>query len=181
MKFICRRFKWTNASHTREIPIRIARPDYYITGIPGDSPNEIVISTEPSDLSRIRAAARLARQMLDFANSLARPGITTDEIDKLTHLEIIKQGAYPSPINYCGFPKAICTSVNEAVCHGIHDSRELRNGDLLSIDVSVFLDGYHGDNCGTVIVGNGDESAKKLVLIAEEALRRAISVCKPGS
>lgn len=107
-------------------------------------------------INKLRTSGKLARKILDFANSLAKVGMTTEEIDILTHEEIVKHGAYPSPINYHGFPKAICSSVNEVACHGIPDSRKLMNGDMLSIDISLYFDGYHGDNCGTVIVGDGD-------------------------
>jgi methionyl aminopeptidase len=131
---------------------------------------------------KIRRSARLARKMLDYANSLVEAGITTEEIDILTHQEIVSHGAYPSPINYCGFPKAICTSVNEVVCHGIPDSRKLVEGDMISIDVSLFLDGFHGDNCCTVIVGKAqDDGALKLLNAAQECLNSAIAICGPGT
>eukprot|EP01035_Chromulina_nebulosa_P017924 gene17924-23545_t len=119
--------------------------------------------------------------MLDFANSKVCVGITTDEIDRLTHEEIIKHGAYPSPINYYGFPKSICTSVNEVVCHGIPDNRPLENGDVISIDISLYLDGFHGDNCGTVIVGEGDSNLEHLIKTTQQALDNAIEICKPGA
>lgn len=151
-----------------------------IVGQPGSAPPYIVQFKDENEINKIRKAARLARKMLDYANSLARPGITTDEIDRLTHLEIVRNGAYPSPINFHGFPKAICASVNEVVCHGIPDTRPLESGDMLSIDVSLFLDGYHGDNCGTVIVGEGDDTAYSLMNTTQLALDRAIEVCKPG-
>ena len=120
--------------------------------------------------------------MLDFANSLVQAGISTEEIDILTHKEIVAHGAYPSPVNYNGFPKAICTSVNEVACHGIPDDRKLLEGDMISIDVSLFLDGFHGDNCGSVIVGNGVNDKKALALISatQEALECAIAACGPG-
>jgi methionyl aminopeptidase len=114
---------------------------------------------------KIRRSAKLARKMLDYANSLVQAGITTEEIDIMTHHEIIAHGAYPSPVNYCGFPKAICTSVNEIVCHGIPDDRRLVEGDMISIDVSLFLDGFHGDNCGTVIVGKSQDSGALYIYI----------------
>jgi methionyl aminopeptidase len=189
----------------------------------------VQLFTDPNVVAKIRESARLARKMLDFANSLVEPGITTDEIDKLTFLEIVKHGAYPSPVNYCGFPKAICASVNEVVCHGIPDDRlstlacfvclyvlfnsdlpycifcslylhclrlprgsltflvcthrKLEKGDMVSLDVSVFYNGYHGDNCGTVICGGdacGDESAIALRDATKDALEKAISVIGPG-
>ncbi len=95
--------------------------------------------------------------------------------------EIIKNNAYPSPINYAGFPKSICTSINEVCCHGIPDSRVLKDGDILSIDVSVYKNSYHGDNCMTMIVGgNSDEIGKKLVNTTLHALEESIKICKPG-
>ncbi|EFJ41280.1 hypothetical protein VOLCADRAFT_102436 [Volvox carteri f. nagariensis] len=94
---------------------------------------------------RMRASGRLAARVLEFAGSLVRPGVTTDEIDKAVHAMIIENGAYPSPLNYGKFPKSVCTSVNECVCHGIPDDRPLEAGDIVNIDVTVFLDGYHGD------------------------------------
>ena len=130
----------------------------------------------------MRVSARLARNMLDFACSLVKVGITTEEIDRLTHEEIVKNNAYPSPINYAGFPKAICTSINEVCCHGIPDSRLLEEGDIISIDVSVYKDGFHGDNCATVYTGERcDDRGKELINATQEALISAISICGPGA
>jgi methionyl aminopeptidase len=168
-------------SPMREVPDTVGHPDYALTGRPRPSPNHVVLFKDPAEVAKIRAAARLARKMLDFANSLVAPGITTDDIDYLTHQEIVKHGAYPSPVNYCGFPKAMCASVNEVVCHGIPDNRKLLDGDVISIDVSVFLDGYHGDNCGTVVCGaTTDPSLLNLIAGTQEALDKAIAICRPG-
>ena len=129
----------------------------------------------------MRESAFLARYILDFALTLAVPGVTTDDIDALTHDEIIKHNAYPSPLRYSGFPKSICTSVNEIACHGIPDNRPLIDGDTLKIDISVFLNGYHGDNCATIIVGdNNPDDQLKLINATIESLDKAISVCGPG-
>lgn len=142
---------------------------------------DISLFTDPSDLMKLRRSAKLARKMLDFANAQVQAGITTEEIDILTHNEIIAHGAYPSPVNYCGFPKAICTSINEVTCHGIPDDRKLVEGDLISIDVSLFLDGFHGDNCGTVVVGKTDDKrALALIDATQESLDCAIAACGPG-
>ena len=168
-------------SPMRGVPESIQYPDYALTGRPRNAPNNVVLFTDPEVIVKIRKAARLARKMLDYANSLVEPGISTEDIDYMTHKEIIAHGAYPSPINYCGFPKAVCASVNEVVCHGIPDSRKLLDGDMISIDVSVFLDGYHGDNCGTVICGTAnDPRALNLLEGTQEALQKAISICRPG-
>ena len=130
----------------------------------------------------MRVSAQLARDMLDFASSLVQAGISTEEIDRLTHEKIVSNNAYPSPVNYAGFPKSICTSVNEVCCHGIPDSRILEEGDIISIDVSVYKDGFHGDNCTTVIVGDKcDDRGKELIYATQEALNEAISICGPGA
>lgn len=167
-------------SPPRPVPSHIQLTNYFYNGNPGESPSQIQLQTGDA-VNKLRNAATLARKMLDFANSLAKPGVTTDEIDRLTHEEIIKNGACPSPINYHGFPKSICTSINEVACHGIPDNRPLMDGDMLSIDISVFLDGYHGDNCGTVIVGEGDDVAKHILKTTQDALRAAVAICRPGS
>lgn len=172
-----------NVSPMRSIPKSIKHPEYSITGVPHNTGNTIfTVKSNTEELKKLKKSAQLARRMLEFACSLAKPGMSTDEIDQLTHNEIIKNCAYPSPINYCGFPKAICTSINEVVCHGIPDDRKLQEGDILSIDVSIFLDGYHGDNCGTIIVGNkSDDIGVKLIKATQEALDAGIAVCKPGA
>lgn len=160
------------------IPSNIQLPEYVHSGVPTSFQNIMIYESE--DIKKIRDAARLARKMLEFANSLVEPGITTDEIDKLTHDEIIKHGAYPSPLNYYGFEKSICTSVNEVVCHGIPDNRKIEEGDLVSIDVSLYLNGYHGDNCGTVPAGKADNDALKLIQKTKDSVELAIQTCKPG-
>jgi methionine aminopeptidase len=110
----------------------------------------------------MKNAATLARQLLDYIThpSISHAGITTDQLNSLLHYATLHHptnSAYPSPLNYAGFPKSVCTSVNEVVCHGIPDSRKLQVGDVLSCDVSVFLEGVHGDNCGSVVVGDVEE------------------------
>jgi methionyl aminopeptidase len=156
MKFaISKKFSTVSRGYVspmRSIPPHILAPEYHKSGKPMGMKNNVYIAST-SEIVKIRKSAKLARQILEFALSLAKTNRSTEEIDLLCHEEILRLDAYPSPINYGGFPKAICTSVNEVVCHGIPDDRKLREGDILSIDVSVFKDGYHGDNCGTVIVG----------------------------
>ena len=171
----------------RSVPSIIPFPDYALHGQPkrnDENEGAFVKFTEKNDLQKLRNSAQLARQMLDFACSLAKPGVSTEEIDIVIHNEIVRHGAYPSPINYLGFPKAICTSINEVVCHGIPDSRKLLEGDIISIDVSLYLNGFHGDNCGTVIVGGdsaGDEAGRNLVSATRDSLAAAIEICKPGT
>lgn len=170
------------------VPEHILRPEYAMSGEPAEPESDKPRLYDAQEIVRARYAARLARKMLDFANSLAmQPGkYTTNEIDVLTREEIIKNGAYPSPLNYRGFPKSICTSVNEVVCHGIPDDRTVQRGDMVSIDISLFVDGFHGDNCGTVISGGASDSdsdrrAQRLIDATAESLQRAIDVCRPGA
>lgn len=129
---------------------------------------------------QMRSACELSARVLDFAGKLVRPFITTDEIDKAVHNMIIDAGAYPSPLGYGGFPKSVCTSVNECMCHGIPDSRQLEDGDIINIDVTVYLNGYHGDTSKTFLCGEVDEPTKNLVKLTEECLGRAISICRDG-
>jgi methionyl aminopeptidase len=156
----------------------------------------------------MREAAHLARHTLDMVCSLAKPGVTTDELDTAVHEHLIQAGAYPSPLNYAGFPKSLCSSINEVICHGIPDLRPLQMGDVVSFDVSCFYNGVHGDNCATVIVGDEQEKpeigrdwqgvpyraqfdspdtaahfeeARRLVRATRESLYAAIDTCRPGS
>lgn len=128
----------------------------------------------------MRASGQLAARVLDYAGTLVKPGVTTDEIDRAVHEMIIDAGAYPSPLGYGGFPKSVCTSVNECICHGIPDSRPLEDGDIINIDVTVYLNGYHGDTSKTFLCGAVAEEAKQLVKVTEECLQKAISFCGPG-
>merc|ERR1719204_567196 len=111
---------------------------------------------------------------------MAQVGMTTDELDKFGHDLIVERGAYPAPLNYRGFPKSICTSVNNVLCHGIPNSRQLQDGDIISIDVSIFYKGVFGDCCSTRVVGNGDRVAHKLTAVARDSTLAAIAQCKPG-
>eukprot|EP00903_Cladosiphon_okamuranus_P008376 g8054.t1 len=129
----------------------------------------------------MREACVLARDMLDLCCAMAQPGVTTDAIDAAVHAAIIEAGACPSPLNYHGFPKSVCSSVNEVACHAIPDDRPLQDGDLVSFDVSVFLNGFHGDNCATVGVGTIDAAGQRLMDATEEAMMQGVSVCRPGA
>ena len=144
-------------SNQRTVPsdLNITPPSYADTGVvvPGLFPNRVLLHDE-SSIEQMRTAARLARKVLDKACTLAEEGVTTDAIDGAVHSAILRAGAYPSPLNYAGFPKSVCSSINEVICHGIPDARSLQNGDIVSFDVSCFIGGVHGDNCATVIVGD---------------------------
>jgi len=113
------------------------------------------------------------------AGEAVRPGITTDALDEIAHAETLRQGGYPSPLNYRGFPKSICTSVNEVICHGIPDSRPLEDGDIVNLDITVFLHGMHGDCSATFLVGEVDPDGRRLVQVARECLAKGISAVRP--
>lgn len=133
------------------------------------------------ELEGIRRACRVGREVLDLAHAAIAPGVTTDEIDALVHEATIAAGAYPAPYNYFGFPKSVCTSVNEVICHGIPDRRPLQNGDIVNVDVSVLLDGWHGDLNETYVVGEADAASKNLIKTTHECLAAGIALCKPGA
>jgi len=117
---------------------------------------------------------------LEVAGKVAKPGVTTDEIDRVVHEKCIELGCYPSPLNYRLFPKSVCTSVNEVVCHGIPDSRELEDGDICNVDVTVFVDGVHGDVNETYLIGNVADEQRHLVTTAYECLQIGIKAVRPG-
>jgi methionyl aminopeptidase len=162
-----------------EVPTHITRPPYADTGRMPEWDTRPQMH-DAGGVEKMRAAGHLAARVLDYAGSLVRPGITTEEIDRAVHAMIIDAGAYPSPLNYGGFPKSVCTSVNECICHGIPDSRALQEGDILNIDVTVYLKGYHGDASGMFTVGQVSEAAQRLCKATTEALMAGISVCGPG-
>ena len=130
----------------------------------------------------MRVAGRLAAQVLDFIQPRIKPGISTGEIDKLCHDFIEEHGAVPAPLNYKGFPKSVCTSVNDIVCHGIPSFEQiLREGDIVNVDVTVILNGYHGDTSKTFCVGSVSEEVSLLVQRTEEAMYRGIRAIRPGA
>eukprot|EP00802_Teleaulax_amphioxeia_P015514 Tamp_15605.p1 GENE.Tamp_15605~~Tamp_15605.p1 ORF type:complete len:365 (-),score=100.25 Tamp_15605:422-1516(-) len=168
----------------RKVPKEIAKPDYASDGKPKAKtlgmPWDIPVNSA-EDIEGIRKAARAAREVLDIATSSVRVGMTTEELDELVHTETIKRGGYPSPLNYHGFPKSVCTSINEVVCHGIPGTNvKLQDGDIVNIDVTVYLNGYHGDCSEMACVGEVDEAGKKLIQTTYDAWQAAIAICKPG-
>lgn len=136
-----------------EVPDNIMKPPYAKSGIMPEWDHQPQIH-DTEGLKKMRAACRLAAEVLNYAGTLVRPGITTDEIDKAVHAKTIEAGAYPSPLNYGAFPKSVCTSVNECICHGIPDSRKLKEGDIVNIDVTVYLNvsQIKSDRCCTTVV-----------------------------
>lgn len=161
-----------------DVPSNILRPPYVDTG---ENPWIEQIQVHSKDeLKKMRAACKLGAEVREFAGTLVKPGVSTDEIDKAVHKMIIDNGAYPSPLTYGGFPKSVCTSVNECICHGIPDNRRLEDGDIINIDVTVYLNGYHGDTSRMFMVGNVSEKAQDLCRVTKHCLDEAIKICGPG-
>lgn len=162
----------------RYVPDSIVKPPYAETGIvPRYNESRI---KEPDVIERMRVAGAAAKDILRRAGEMVRPGITTDEIDIFVHDACIAMGGYPSPLNYHGYPKSVCTSVNEVICHGIPDSRVLEDGDVINLDVTIYLNGVHGDTNATFAVGNISQQDKDLMAVTEECMWHGIEVVKPG-
>ena len=162
--------------------------DYSITVLAKDIANNssaqsmaVNIKT-PEELAKMRVAGRLAAEVLDMIGEHVRPGITTDELDAICHDYIVRvQGAIPAPLNYRGFPKSICTSVNHQVCHGIPGNKRLKNGDIVNIDITVIKDGFHGDTSKMFAIGEPSILARRLIKITQQALRQGIAQVRPGA
>ncbi|MBT3359272.1 MAG: type I methionyl aminopeptidase [Rhodospirillales bacterium] len=135
----------------------------------------------PDAFAGMRAAGRLAAETLDMIAPYVVPGAMTEEIDRLCHEFIVARGAVPAPLNYRGFPKSICTSINHVVCHGIPGDKRLRDGDIVNIDVTVILDGWHGDTSRMFVAGRPSVKAMRLVDITFEAMWRGIEAVRPGA
>jgi methionyl aminopeptidase len=165
-------------SPMRSVPPEIGRPPYADTGEVTRRPEPLVKSPEVID--RMRRAGRAAAGILQEVGAAVRPGITTDELDALCHELSIAAGGYPSPLNYHGYPKSLCTSVNEVICHGIPDDRVLADGDIVNLDVTLYLDGVHGDTNATFAVGTIDDESSKLIAVTYDSLMRGIEAVRPG-
>jgi methionyl aminopeptidase len=133
-----------------------------------------------AEIARIRAAGRIASRALDAVGEAVRPGVATAELDRIAHEYVVSQGAYPSTLGYRGYRASSCTSVNEVICHGVPDDTVLREGDLVNIDVTAYLDGFHGDTNRTFRVGEVREEAELLIERTHEAMMRGIRAAKPG-
>ena len=165
-------------SPMRVVPPAIARPPYAESGEPPDVDEPLVKS--PAVIARMRVAGRAAAEVLAEVGAAVRPGVTTDELDAIAHDACVRRGGYPSPLNYHGYPKSVCTSVNEVICHGIPDDRALEDGDIINLDVTIYLDGVHGDTNATFLVGDVDEESRRLVRVTRECLERAVETVAPG-
>jgi methionyl aminopeptidase len=134
------------------------------------------------EIEKMRVAGRLAAEVLEMIGTHVEPGITTDELDRICHDHIVdKQGAIPAPLNYRGFPRSICTSVNNQVCHGIPGNKRLKKGDIVNIDVTVIKDGYHGDTSKMFLVGESSVLARRLVSVTQQAMYLGIDTVRPGA
>ncbi|MDY7230116.1 type I methionyl aminopeptidase [Hyalangium rubrum] len=166
-------------SPVRSVPTHILRPDYAESGRPSRAAE--VSEVKSADvIARMRRAGKAAAQVLELTGAAVRPGITTDELDAIAHEAYIKLGGYPSTLNYHGFPKSLCTSVNEVICHGIPDSRALEEGDIVNLDITIYLEGVHGDCSATFFVGKVDPDSERLVRVTRECLDLGVAAVKPG-
>ena len=165
-------------SPRRAVPDTIARPEY--VDRPAPAPYDGPEVKDADTIARMRVAGRIAAQALDAVEAVIAPGVTTDEIDRVGHAFLVDHGAYPSTLGYRGFPKSLCTSVNEVVCHGIPDSRPLRDGDIVNVDITAYVGGVHGDTNKTYLVGEVDEESRLLVERTHEAMMRGIRAVRPG-
>jgi methionyl aminopeptidase len=165
-------------SPRRDVPASIPRPEYVDRPAPAPFTGSEV--KDADTIERMRVACRLAAQARDLVGAAVAPGVTTDELDRIGHEFLCDHGAYPSTLGYKGFPKSLCTSVNEVICHGIPDARVIEDGDIVNIDITAFLDGVHGDTNATFLAGDVDEETRLLVQRTREALDRAIKAVRPG-
>ncbi|WP_336210404.1 type I methionyl aminopeptidase [Nonomuraea sp. LPB2021202275-12-8] len=164
-------------SPMRKVPAQIERPEYVGKKRPKIGESDV---KTPETIGRMRVAGRIAAQALEEVGRHVRPGVTTDELDRIGHEFLIDHGAYPSTLGYKGYPKSLCTSINEVICHGIPDDTVLREGDIVNVDITAYIGGVHGDTDATFLVGEVDEESRQLVERTREAMMRAIKAVAPG-
>jgi methionyl aminopeptidase len=165
-------------SGRRAVPASIARPEYVDRPAPAKFTGPEVKDAET--IEKMRIAGRIAAQAMEAAAAAIAPGVTTDELDRIGHEFMLDHGAYPSTLGYRKFPKSLCTSVNEVICHGIPDDRPLQDGDIVNIDITAFIGGVHGDTDATYLCGEVDEESRLLVERTHEAMMRGIKAAVPG-
>ncbi|MCO6005606.1 type I methionyl aminopeptidase [Actinoallomurus purpureus] len=166
-----------HVSPMRRVPSDIPRPEYVGKKVPRTGESDV---KTPEIIEKMRVAGRIAAQALEEVGKRIQPGVTTDELDRIGHEFMLDHGAYPSTLGYRGFPKSLCTSLNEVICHGIPDDTVVREGDIINIDITAFKDGVHGDTDATFLVGDVDEESRLLVERTREAMMRAIKAVRPG-
>lgn len=165
-------------SARRRVPAHVVRPEYVDRPAPAPFRGNEVKDTET--IAKIRVASQLAAQARELVGAHVVPGVTTDELDRIGHEFLCDHNAYPSTLGYRGFPKSLCSSVNEVICHGIPDVRVVEDGDIVNIDITAYLDGVHGDTNATFFAGEVDEETRLLVERTKESLERGIKAVKPG-
>ena len=165
-------------SRRRAVPASIARPEYVDRPAPAKFTGPEVKDAET--IEKMRVAGRIAAQAMAAAAAAIAPGVTTDELDRIGHEFMLDHGAYPSTLGYRKYPKSLCTSVNEVICHGIPDDRALQDGDIVNIDITAYIGGVHGDTDATYLCGDVDEESRLLVERTHEAMMRGIKASKPG-
>ena len=170
----------STVSPRRDVPAHIKRPEYVDRPAPAPYDGPEVKDADTIERMRMRVAGRLAAQALHLVGRNVGPGITTDELDRIGHEFLCDHGAYPSTLGYRSFPKSLCTSVNEVICHSIPDNRVVEDGDIVNIDITAYVGGVHGDTNATFLAGEVDEESRLLVERTEESLRRAIKAVRPG-
>ncbi|MEU8249531.1 type I methionyl aminopeptidase [Nonomuraea sp. NPDC048916] len=164
-------------SPIRKVPAHIERPEYVGKKRPKIGESDV---KTPETIELMRVAGRIAAQALEEVGKHVQPGVTTDELDRIGHEFLIGHGAYPSTLGYKGYPKSLCTSINEVICHGIPDDTVLHDGDIVNVDITAFIGGVHGDTDATFLVGEVDEESRLLVERTHEAMMRAIKAVAPG-
>src|SRR5579864_4820719 len=164
-------------SPARQVPAEITRPEY--VGKKRPKTGEPDVKT-PDIIARMRVEGKLAAQALEAVGAAVAPGVTTDYLDQVGHDFLVSHGAYPSTLGYRGYPKSLCTSLNEVICHGIPDDTVINDGDIVNVDITAYIGGVHGDTNATFCAGNVDEESRLLVERTHEAMMRGIRAVAPG-
>ena len=164
-------------SPPRQVPASIPRPEYVGRKYPRTGEPEV---KDAETIERMRVASKLAAQALEEVGRHVVPGVTTDELDRVGHEFLTDHGAYPSTLGYRGYPKSLCTSLNEVICHGIPDDTEVADGDIVNIDITAYIGGVHGDTNATFLAGEVDEESRLLVERTREAMMRGVRAVAPG-
>jgi methionyl aminopeptidase len=165
-------------SPMRPVPPEIPRPEY--VGKKAPTPSTEPWVQTPETIEAMRTASRIAARALAAGGEAVRPGVSTDEVDRVVHEYLVDHDAYPSTLGYRGYPKSCCTSLNEVICHGIPDTTVIQDGDIVNIDVTAFIGGVHGDTNATFLAGDVSEEDRLLVERTREAMMRAIKAVRPG-
>jgi methionyl aminopeptidase len=160
------------------VPADIPRPEYVGKPLPAKHTGGDVFTSDEIEL--IRESGRIAAQAIELVGQHVKPGVTTDELDRIAHEFVVAHGAYPSTLGYRGYPKSLCSSLNEVICHGIPDDTVLEEGDIVNIDITAFKNGFHGDSNQTFVVGTAEQEVVDLVERTREALNRGIKAVAPG-